>query len=145
MKVNTKKFLLFLIILILISPYILAKSYTLEKANIDIVVNPDASLSVKELITFNFNGPFTFAYRDIEYNNNFFLKQKIKLHIENIKVYEYKNNDLIELKYELSKHKENSMRVKWFYTANNEKKPFLITYTLKNALKVYNDVTEFNW
>ena len=42
-----------------------AKSYSIDSANTDIVVNDDASLSVTEKITYDFSGSFSGAYRDI--------------------------------------------------------------------------------
>ncbi|MBU2420940.1 MAG: DUF2207 domain-containing protein, partial [Nanoarchaeota archaeon] len=39
----------------------------------------------------------------------------------------------------------NNTRIKWFYSAENEKKTFTIKYTLKKAVTAYNDVAELNW
>ncbi len=43
----------------------LAKSYQIDTADVDIVVNSDASLSVTEQLTYDFSGSFSGAYRDI--------------------------------------------------------------------------------
>ena len=128
--------ILFLALFIAAIPFVSAKSYILDQAKVDIKVNDDASLSVSEIITFNFNGPFTFAYRDIQFQDQT---------IEDIKVYDISSGNPIELKYEESMLSSNEKRIKWYYSANNEVKQFQITYTLKNALKVYDDVAEFNW
>jgi uncharacterized membrane protein len=134
MLLNKKTILFFLTFLLLIT-IASAKSYTLEKAKIDMVVNDDGSVSVKEYITFNFQGSFTFAYRDIEYENEI---------IEGINVYEYTmKGGETPLRYETSG--SNPLRVTWYYTANNEQRTFLISYKLKNAIKNYNDVSEFYW
>ena len=125
-----------MLIIFLILPFVLAKSYTVDKANIDIVVNPDASLDIDEKITFNFNGPFTFAYRDFALSDE---------RLSDIKVYDVTNGQKTPLTYDLTTLASFNKRIKWFYDANNEKKEFLISYKLTNALKVYDDVTEFNW
>ena len=42
-----------------------AKSYTLPDAEVDVRVAPDGSLQVRELITFDYAGSFSGAYRDM--------------------------------------------------------------------------------
>ena len=64
---NKKLLLIFLLPLILLSTsaIVSAKSYTIDKAFINITVNPDASLTFEEYFTYDFSGQFTYAYRDI--------------------------------------------------------------------------------
>ncbi|MEM4266726.1 MAG: DUF2207 domain-containing protein, partial [Candidatus Nanoarchaeia archaeon] len=131
-----KKATLIFLFLILCTGFVSAKSYTLEKAKIDISVNGDSSILINETITFNFDGGFTYAYRDIKYGEE---------RIENIDVYEKINGRLVPLEYETSNVGKNTIRVKWYYVAINEKKTFVMSYTLKEALKVYNDAAEFYW
>ena len=134
---HKKCFLITFILLILVSCYsVNAKSYSIPKANIDISVNDDSSLLINESITFNFNGQFSYAYRDIYYDKEI---------IEDIKVFEIKNNQLIPINSYPNVISSNTLRVNWLYKALNEQKKFLISYKLKNALKIYNDVAEFYW
>jgi hypothetical protein len=42
-----------------------AKSFNLTNADVEIVVEPDGSVSVTEHITYDFDGSFTGAWRDI--------------------------------------------------------------------------------
>ena len=44
-----------------------AKSYSMAGADVTIVVNGDGSLEVTELLTFDFSGSFSGAYRDIRF------------------------------------------------------------------------------
>src|SRR3989344_441068 len=109
-----KYFLIFLILLIFISFYCVnAKSYSIPKANIDISVNDDASLLINESITFNFNGKFSYAYRDIYYDKEI---------IEDIKVFEIMNNQLIPINSYPNIISSNTLRINWQYQALNEQK-----------------------
>ena len=47
-----------------------AKSFWLSNADIEVVVNEDGSLSVTEILRFDFSGDFSGAYRDIPLEPN---------------------------------------------------------------------------
>lgn len=53
---------LLLFLLILLPPLVDAKSYSIDKAEINIIINPDSIVDVNETIYFNFDGSFTFAF-----------------------------------------------------------------------------------
>ena len=131
-----KNLLLPLLFLLLLLPLVSAKSYTLDKANIDIAVDDDSALLINESIVFTFSGPFTFAFRDIDYTDQ---------QISDVKVYDVTDSGLVPLKFEFTDLNSNTKRVKWYYSAQDTKKTFLISYRLTNAMTVYSDVAEFNW
>ena len=132
----SKKIYVISLFLLLLLPLVSAKSYTLEKAFVDITVNPEASIQIEEHIIFNFNGPFTFAFRDFSYDQE---------EIEDLRVYELKQGKKIELQTKITEINSHTTQIKWYYAAQDETKEFVITYTLKNSLKVYDDVAEFYW
>ena len=53
--------------------------------------------------------------------------------------------DSKEMQVELSSQGYHQERVKWYFSAQDEPKQFLITYRITQALKLYDDVAEFNW
>ena len=125
--------LLFTFFLLICMSVASAKSYTVDKADIHVVVNDDASLDVQESISYTFDGPFTFAYRDIKLDYQ---------QISDVKVTDSSGNPLV---FEQTDTGYNTKRIKWYYTADSESKTFIFSYKLSNALNVYKDVTEFNW
>jgi uncharacterized membrane protein len=130
-----KKFL-FIALILLLLPAVSAKSYTIEKAVIDMSVDDDGSILVNESISFIFSGSFTFVFRDIDYN---------KESISDVAVFEYTDSGLVPLKFEFTDIDSDTKRVTWHYSAVDTKKKFLLSYRLSNALKVYDDVADFNW
>ncbi|MBI5884585.1 DUF2207 domain-containing protein [archaeon] len=122
--------LLFLLVVVL-SASANAKNYFLEKAEVSMQIMPDGYVKAEEKITFRFDGAFTNAYRDFPSGK-----------------WDYKNIKVFEGDKELGKSTElvdGAFRVKWYYSAVNQEKTFKITYGLKNAIKSYDDVTEFYW
>lgn len=118
--------------LLFLSSFVSAKYYTLEKADVAIFIDDNSNVWVDEMITFNFYGSFTYAYRDIP---------KGSWEISDIYVLDENENDL---QFELSNNGNNT-RITWHYNANDVVRTFIIGYKLKYALNVYNDVAELNW
>ncbi|OGJ21404.1 hypothetical protein A3K73_09235, partial [Candidatus Pacearchaeota archaeon RBG_13_36_9] len=129
-----KGYFVFVLIILLLS-FVNAKSYSLEHAEINILVNQDGSLEINETIEFNFVGDFSYAYRDFE----FYVGT-----IEDIKVYDV-TNSIVLLSSDITSTGAHKQQLKWYYSASNERKRFLISYKLKNSLNVYKDITEFYW
>ncbi len=126
------KYVLFLFLIFILSFSLVdGKSYSLNKANIEMYILDNGSINVSEEITFNFDGDFTFAYRDIP---------KGYWNISNISVYEGNNNIKTEILNE-----SNNIRIKWYFNAYNESKTFTIKYNLTNAITKYQDISELNW
>lgn len=128
-----KKLIFVSLLILLMVPFVSAKSFYLEKAEINMDLLPDGSIDMEEIITFNFVGSFSYAYRDFDYKYE---------NIDEIEVYDYDTGKL--LRTDISGGDKPS-RVKWYYSARDEKRRFVIKYNLKHAIKSYEDVHEFYW
>ncbi len=120
---------LFLLALLLVRAN--AKEYSLEKAEVFYEIKPDGLVQATESITFNFSGSFSYAFRTFP---------KGSWQINSIKVFEG-NKELDFRQTDLGHETE----LKWFYSAQNEKKTFTIKYELQKAVTTYTDVGEFYW
>jgi hypothetical protein len=105
-----KRFLaLLLVSIVLLLSFASAKSYTIDKADVGFVINPNGSVNVTEYITFNFNGSFTYAYRDLPNEWSY----------SNFHIYDGET----ELQYETTPN-GNSTQYKWHYSAIDQVKTF---------------------
>jgi hypothetical protein len=70
-----RRFVLALIVILCFSfftanPALAGKSYSADRYDVRVVVQPDGGLTVTETVIFRFDGgPFTYVYRDLEYAN----------------------------------------------------------------------------
>ncbi|HIH21580.1 MAG TPA: DUF2207 domain-containing protein, partial [Candidatus Diapherotrites archaeon] len=131
---NSKKALLALAIFLLLASFASAKSFYFPNVSIDYKIAEDASVQAREELTFNFEGSFSFAYREIPL-------QGIE-RVENFKVFEKTPKGLQELQPSIS---YSPFKATWYYQAFNEQKTFVLEYTLKNAVKEYDDSFELYW
>ena len=114
-----------LILFSFLSPAI-SKSYWLPEVKCKINILEDGSLLWNYSLKFSFNGQFSYAYMDIPTKG---------VAIENISVSEPFTVE----------SKGSTLRVRWNFPASNEEKTFNISYKMRNALKVYNDIAELYW
>ena len=124
-----------LFLLLLISAFAFAKSYSLEKAELYYKIQQDASVTVEERITFNFSGSFSYAYRTFPSGS---------YEIQYFEVYDISSGREVKLSVDKS-YESGREKYTWHYSATNERKTFLLRYKLLKALKVYDDVAEFYW
>ena len=108
-----------------------AKYFNLPGATFDAAIHPDGSVFVVETISFDFHGDFSFAYRTFPPGD---------WELSDVKVEE--NGKPLPFEDEIV---DNERKIAWHYKASDERKTFLLSYSLKNAVKVYDDVAEFNW
>jgi uncharacterized membrane protein len=124
----------------------LAKSYSIESADVDIVVNDDTTLSVTERLTYNFSGVFSGAYRDIPL--------RAGESISNITVTDSSGS------YELGgcvllgcasptglygvEEIPGYVRIVWHYSAADETREFVLAYTMHGVATAYEDVIDVN-
>ena len=108
-----------------------AKDYSLTKAFVAMDINPDGSIYVTENITFDFQGSFSFAFRDISYG---------EWKVSNVEVY----SEGYKLNHEIL-NQGNDMRIKWYYSVSDQKKTFTIKYRLEYAIHCYSDICDLNW
>lgn len=145
-----KKFINFLILLMLISIIpsqvhadsdLTVKSWFLKA---EILENGD--LAVVEDISYSFNSDFNGIYRDIVLEGHD--------GVEDLKIYLFQGADKIEFKedpaakkgqegvYKLEKDK-SSLNMMIFSPSKNEEKTFSFQYTIKNLVKLHEDIGEF--
>jgi len=141
---NLKKYLLIILFVFILSiSFVSAKSYSISGAEINMTINDDGSVLFEEYIAYSFVGDFSFAYRDINLDNEV---------ISDIEVFEIIEPGISQ-KVILNKSKEykklnfdkQGNKITWYYTAHNERKVFLFRYKLTNVLEKYNDITDFYW
>jgi uncharacterized membrane protein len=127
-----------------------AKSYTYDSIDVDIVINKDATFSVKEKQTFVFEGSFTKGWREIpirEFDR-----------IKDIKIYSEDENRYLEYKRSLSeeytskeegqyshKKQNGAYQIWWFYDAKDEVRTWTISYTVVGGISFLEDKDELYW
>ncbi len=130
-----KEIFIILLIFLILTPSVYAKSMHIKRVDVNISVNPDSSVSVKELLRVTFDGTFHHGYQYFNHDN---------VTLDNLKVFEVSNNNLVPINFKTD-NSENTSRVDWYFDAMEENKDFLITYTLKRGVVIYNDTGEFYW
>ena len=113
---------LFLAVL-LIPNFVFAKSYYYPKIIVDIYVNPDSTVKVEEHQTFNFEGDYSYAYRDLIY--------KDLDYISNIQVRDDTLGNYPELSIDSS---SNSQKVTWYFAAKDEERTFTLSYLMHGVV-----------
>ncbi len=137
------------------------KHYDIDRAKVDIELQDDGSLVVREALTFDFSGTFSGAYREFPLNGD--------ARVTDIGVSEGRagfepgaNTALGSFGFpetfgfeELPGGKNQTFgteggrgrnfRVVWHYRAADEKRTFLITYRVINATDVRDDIVDVTW
>ena len=123
-----------------------AKSYWIDSADIDIIVNDDATLDVTERLTYNFSGSFSGAYRDIPI--------RAGESISNVTVTDtggsYKFGGCVELgcfsppgTFGVATI-PGYVRIVWHYEAADQRREFVVAYTMRGLATAYDDVIDVN-
>ncbi len=130
--------------------YAASREYEVSQYKIDVVVNPDGSADIEEVITYDFDGKFNGVFRDIDFSATGGMI--------NPRVYAEKNGKLAELQL----HSTSSLdaggtngtynmvnegqiaHFKIFEKSEDESKNFVYKYTFKDAVTKYKDIAEFN-
>ena len=133
------------------------KHFRIDRADIDVAVNPDASLHVTERLTFDFSGDFTGAYRDVP------LAAGVRA--GNVRVseggrrYEPGGNTVlgsydrpgtfgaeqIRLVDAEGEGPTAGFRVVWHYSASDEERTFQVEYDVTGAAVAHDDVVDVPW
>lgn len=112
-----------------------AKSYQYDKIKVDIQINKDGTFDVEEELTFDFEGSFSYAYRDISL-------KKID-YISDIEVWDKNQNKKLD-NIEIS-HKGGSEYVKWNFNLLDAKYSWIVKYKVHGALGFYKEHDEIYW
>ncbi len=116
-----------------------AKNYEIEKVYIFAQINKDGGVNIREERTYNFHGSFSWA--------NYILPKKKISGVENFAVSE--NGKFYDLLYsgKPGTYKfydyPDRIEAKWYFEAFNERKTFVLTFKILDAVTVYEDTAEF--
>jgi len=114
------------------------KSYRVESIRIDARVDPEGSMRVTELISYRFEGKFTYAYRDIPLKAG---ENLIDVGVrENALAFD--RSDGGEPRTYAVSREDGSVRITWHYVARDEARVFEISYTVTGLVRRYPDTAE---
>ena len=142
-RLNQKYFVALLFLLIPFALY--AKSYTIDRIDIQAELMHDGSLKIEETRTYSFHGSFSWA--------DYLLPLKAATpgqSLGTVKDFELsdgnsfyrESSDKSPGTYILTLGSEK-MHVKWFYRAQNETRSFTLRYTVTDAVTAYSDISDF--
>jgi len=125
----------------------LAKSYHIAEADVTIVVEPDGSLLVTERLTFDFDGSFSGAYRDIPLSGD----ETFELVSVGDELVTYDSGGCAWLgcssppgTYGLDEQ-AGLARVVWHHSSNDEVRTFELVYRMSRVVTVYDDVADLQY
>ncbi|MBL4933636.1 DUF2207 domain-containing protein [Clostridium paridis] len=119
-----------------------SKEYYISNIDIKATVDDKGNMQVKETYKYNFTGSFNGIKRNIETNGSDGI-ENVKVNIndkEDVSQSDSENNNT----YKLSES-GNSEEVKIFSKSQDEEKVFNISYTVKNVVTKYKDLSELKW
>jgi uncharacterized membrane protein len=138
--------LLGLVLVGVIATPALAKSYWIDSADTDIVVNDDGSLLVTERITYAFSGSFSGAYRDILLRPGESISDVTVADAGGL----YKAGGCVDLGCNSPPGTfgvtsiPGYVRIVWHYDATDANREFAIEYTMIGVVTAYEDVVDVN-
>lgn len=120
---------------------VLSKSYTIPIIKVEVIVQPDGSVAVTEHRTYRFDGSYTWADYRLPFRGFSTIKDLRVL--ENEDPYRNENNE--EPGTFQVQRNEDTIRLQWFYEAQDEERTFTISYTLEGSLTVGPEWSQFFW
>ncbi|MGZ8695011.1 MAG: DUF2207 domain-containing protein, partial [Gaiellaceae bacterium] len=128
------------------APAAAAKSFALPQASVDVAVQPNGALRIREQITFAFDGPFTGGYREVP------LRKGESL--DAVSVSEngrtYRPGASAELGSDGTPETfgtartDKGVRIVWHYRALSEQRTFTVAYRLRGLAVAHDDVVDVN-
>lgn len=117
------------------------KSYEIPQITVEVEILPNGNVIITEHRTYYFDGSFSWAdYR---------LPLKGFRDIKDLKISEegrnFANQNTENPGTYMVQQSDNSIRIKWFYGANDEQRTFSISYLLEGALVIGPEWGEFFW
>lgn len=134
-------FLIF-IFCICVTESAVSKSFTIPEIRVEVAVQSDGSIRITEYRTYQFDGSFTWADYRLPFQGF--------TTIEDIRVSE-NGSQLINKNtekpgtFQVQRNNDKSIRLKWFYEAEDERRTFAVSYTLKGAVVIGPKWSEFFW
>ncbi len=118
----------------------------MSEADVEIVVNDDGSLSIIESLTYDFDGDFSGAYRDIPLRPGEAITG-VTVSDESIT---YEPGGCTELGCSSSpgtygvEEQSDLVRIVWHHSSSNEQRTFEISYVMTGVAVAYDDVVDVN-
>ena len=125
----------------------LAKSYHIAGADVTVLVEPDGAILVTERLTFDFDGSFSGAYRDVLLSGD----QTFELVSVGDAGTTYTSGGCAWLgcssppgTYGLDEQPDRA-RIVWHHSSNDEVRTFELVYRMRRLVKVYDDVADLHF
>jgi uncharacterized membrane protein len=124
-----------------------AKSFWMSNADVDIVIHDDGSLAVTETLTYDFDGDFSGAYRDIPLRPGEAITD-VTVRDESVT---YELGGCTELGCSSPpgtfgvEEQSDLVRIVWHHSSFSEQRTFVITYTMTGLAIAYDDVVDVNF
>jgi hypothetical protein len=125
------------------------KAYDVQRADVTVDVQPDASLIVTERLTFEFSGSFSGAYRDIPLQPGVRLSD---VSLSDRALGRYRPGGTTALgsldapgKVGVEDLPGGGKRVVWHYEQTDGTRPFTLRYRIRGAVKAYDDTIVVPW
>jgi len=119
-----------------------AKSYSIDKADINITINSDGSANISETRTYSFSGHFENGEWNMDMGKAKVVSSSVLLS-ENGVAYD-KDSTLSQGKYSVSSTGDK-LSVSWKYSATDETRIFTVSYKVPNAVNNFSDTAQFYW
>ncbi len=143
---RVSKLLIATVLVVVPATAAVAKSFWIANADVTVVVNDDGSLNVTELLTFDFSGDFSGAYRDIPLRPG----ESIEITSVGDQGGSYSTGGCTSLGcsspaglYGVEQHRD-FVRVVWHHESRNELRTFKLVYHMRGLVSVYDDVVDVN-
>jgi len=118
-----------------------SKSYTIPIIKVEVTIQPDGSVTVTEHRTYRFDGSYTWADYQLPFRGFSTIKDLRVL--ENGDPYRNENNE--EPGTFQVQRNEDTIRMQWFYEAQDEERTFTISYTLEGVLTIGPEWSQLFW
>jgi len=126
-----------LIIFVFFATSLIARNYSIDQVEINTFVNPDGSMTVEETRVFNYQGKYSYAYREFPKDQGINFTQ-FKVFEQDQEYYLAENQQPGTY---IIQEKDNTTVVKWFYKVNNIDKKFTISYLVEKSIQKYQDTS----
>ncbi len=118
-----------------------AKSYEIPDVRVEVTIKKDGTVHITEHLTYVFDGSFSWAEYQIP-RQGFSTINDIQI-LENGKSYINKNTE-VPGTFNVSKN-DKAIKLRWYYSAEDEKRTFTVSYVLKDALTIGPQWSQFFW
>ena len=118
-----------------------AKDYEIPEIRVEVTINENGTVQVTEHLTYVYDGSFSWAEYQIP-RQGFSAITDIQVR-ENGKSYINKNTEAPGT-FSIAKNDE-AIKLKWHYSAEDEKRTFILSYVLEGALTIGPEWSQFFW